>query len=70
MNAGARHEEARALRATRMEITDLVGRYPQVSERSAAKEKGRPIETPSKYYFDGNPGAALPYSNPRSKYDL
>jgi hypothetical protein len=53
-----------------MEITHLVGRYPQVSERSAAKEKGRPIETPSKYYFDGNPGAALPYSNPRSKYDL
>ena len=35
MNAHARHEEARALRTMRMEITDLVRRYPEVTDEEA-----------------------------------
>ncbi len=37
MNAHARHEEARAVREARLEIADLVRRYPQVSDPEAKR---------------------------------
>jgi hypothetical protein len=40
MNAHSHREEARALRATRLQVADLLSRYPHVSEAEAQEIAG------------------------------